>query len=744
MFVKLALRNVKRSAKDYLIYMLTLILSVGLFYGFLSITSPFYNSRLPIQMNLEYFSEKMKIIIPVIALLLAFLISYVNRYMMKRRKKEFALQTIIGMEQRTVATLFFIEMLLMGLVAVCLGIVLGALLSQIVSAIIMSSFGEVFKPYFSVYPDTIFWTLLFFTTLFLIIGIGNVRIIRKQKIIDMLHDSHKTESASTLKDMLLSSLAVSCAVDIGILLLCTQKIVPFWNQLNEQAKWMTGANIISATVFLICAFVFLFVTGKMKKDGSFLAILLSAISLITGILQLQLQRLVDEMLRSGLISGAFYTFVPPVLALGMIIFSLIAFFSCLSWLLVLMKRKSKHFNYQNLFLLGQVISKLKTNSKTMAVLSCAFLFSLVLLGWLPTYTAQVDGYLKVRSLYDVQIFSAYTQVDNINQLPQTAIDSSYLNRYLSDRGYEITGSATVETYFLKDSDFDIRIQKDMPVLGITLSDYNTLLKLSRHEEIALSENGFAIAWDHKALPEEIEAFNQQHTQIQAGETMLTKVQGADYQINVGMGIFTSRMKAVYILPDSICKSLTLATIYYAANTTEPLSYDFAVKMDEEISPWLNNSGMVPQNSGYVRLRTLQLNEGISNSLMLRLGGAYTGLVLIVISLTILALQQLTDASEHKKRFKVIEKIGVDKVQIKKLIRQQMSVWFGVPIIVALCGAGAIFIYLLKVNYGDYIPYITVNHVLMNVFSIYGVFLFIFVCYLTVTYTLFKRNISENE
>ncbi|GAA5554320.1 hypothetical protein Rgna01_24600 [Mediterraneibacter gnavus] len=35
MYAKLALRNVKRSAKDYLIYVITLILSVGLFYGFM-------------------------------------------------------------------------------------------------------------------------------------------------------------------------------------------------------------------------------------------------------------------------------------------------------------------------------------------------------------------------------------------------------------------------------------------------------------------------------------------------------------------------------------------------------------------------------------------------------------------------------------------------------------------------------------------------------------------------------------
>ena len=48
MYANLALRNVKRSAKDYLIYEITLILSVGLFYGFMSIASPYYNEYLPV------------------------------------------------------------------------------------------------------------------------------------------------------------------------------------------------------------------------------------------------------------------------------------------------------------------------------------------------------------------------------------------------------------------------------------------------------------------------------------------------------------------------------------------------------------------------------------------------------------------------------------------------------------------------------------------------------------------------
>lgn len=77
MYAKLALWNVKRSAKDYLIYVITLILSVGLFYGFMSIASPYYNESLPVKINLEILNKAMRIAVPIVALLVVFLISYV-------------------------------------------------------------------------------------------------------------------------------------------------------------------------------------------------------------------------------------------------------------------------------------------------------------------------------------------------------------------------------------------------------------------------------------------------------------------------------------------------------------------------------------------------------------------------------------------------------------------------------------------------------------------------------------------
>ena len=47
MLCKLILRNVHRSARDYGIYLVTLILSVGMFYGFLSLSSSHYQAALP-------------------------------------------------------------------------------------------------------------------------------------------------------------------------------------------------------------------------------------------------------------------------------------------------------------------------------------------------------------------------------------------------------------------------------------------------------------------------------------------------------------------------------------------------------------------------------------------------------------------------------------------------------------------------------------------------------------------------
>ena len=107
MYAKLALENVKKSTKDYLIYIVTLTACISMFYAFLSISSNYYDPNIGAEFNLDILGDGIKYAILLITVLLMFLMQYVNHFMIQRRKREFAIQSIIGMEQSTIARLFF-------------------------------------------------------------------------------------------------------------------------------------------------------------------------------------------------------------------------------------------------------------------------------------------------------------------------------------------------------------------------------------------------------------------------------------------------------------------------------------------------------------------------------------------------------------------------------------------------------------------------------------------------------------
>lgn len=106
MYAKLVFRNAKRSVKDYLIYIVTMTICVTLFYSFLSISSRYYQPDIGSEYNFTILSDGMKAAICVITLFLLFLIRFVNHYMLRRKQKEFAVQSIMGMGQKTVGRTF--------------------------------------------------------------------------------------------------------------------------------------------------------------------------------------------------------------------------------------------------------------------------------------------------------------------------------------------------------------------------------------------------------------------------------------------------------------------------------------------------------------------------------------------------------------------------------------------------------------------------------------------------------------
>lgn len=196
MYFKLAIKNVKRSIKDYLIYVMTLTACISLFYAFLSITSRYYKPDIGAEFNLEVLGDGMLLVILLITMLLIFLVQYVNRFMIRKQQKEFAVQSIMGMEQSMIAGLFFMETLVMGLFSLVLGIGLGVVFSQFITAMLLQVFQRPFTFSFMLFPDTALLTIGFFGACFAIVGLFQIRTIRKIKTIDMLHADRTNEPFS--------------------------------------------------------------------------------------------------------------------------------------------------------------------------------------------------------------------------------------------------------------------------------------------------------------------------------------------------------------------------------------------------------------------------------------------------------------------------------------------------------------------------------------------------------------------
>ena len=117
---------------------------------------------------------------------------------------------------------------------------------------------------------------------------------------------------------------------------------------------------------------------------------------------------------------------------------------------------------------------------------------------------------------------------------------------------------------------------------------------------------------------------------------------------------------------------------------------------------------------------------------------YVALVFICVALTILAVQQLSDASKYKFRYKVLNHLGVNEHQKSKLILKQLLIYFGFPIIIPVMISMVISFKLNQVM-------LMGTQIQSDNYSFFGLalvlFLIVYGIYFSVTYINFKRNIE---
>lgn len=223
-FKELAAKNVKKSAKDYFIYFFTLTFAVCLFYTFNSIKDQFEILGIPDTFNYLAASQGAIAAVSVVScMIIGFLVSYANRFLMKRRKKEFGVYFTLGMDRRDVGRLLMKETMKIGSAALLSGLLLGIGTSQVLSMITARISGAGLGSYSFIFSfGAAMAAVIFFGLTFAFVHFFNVRELKKMELIDLLYADRKNEEVpeSKKRDVLLGILSILLFVSAFLLIFC--------------------------------------------------------------------------------------------------------------------------------------------------------------------------------------------------------------------------------------------------------------------------------------------------------------------------------------------------------------------------------------------------------------------------------------------------------------------------------------------------------------------------------------------
>lgn len=192
MFAKLAFRNVKRQLGNYLIYFITVSLTIALMFSFNSVI--FEKELLARAQVLENMRTLLIMITVAISVIVAFVLGYATSFMLKLRKREFGTYLTLGMTRGNVTCVYLFESVLLCAVSLIAGILLGLGFYQGLMAVIVNVIDIDFG--FASYSlDGLLLTVELVLGIFALSFIVSAIYLKRVSINNLLNGAKKSEKA---------------------------------------------------------------------------------------------------------------------------------------------------------------------------------------------------------------------------------------------------------------------------------------------------------------------------------------------------------------------------------------------------------------------------------------------------------------------------------------------------------------------------------------------------------------------
>lgn len=645
MLPKIALGNVRKSLRDFSVFFITLVFGVCAFYAFASINDQTAVINLTEQQS-EAVSAVMRILSGVsvfVAVILGFLVVYANRFLVRRRKREFGIYLTLGMGRAQVAAIMVMETLAVGVAALVVGLVLGVLLSQVMMYVTANLFEATIPGFAFVFsPGVALSTLACFAAIFALSLLLNVREVSRYRLIDLINADKVSEKVK----------ARSLPVSVVLFLVSLVLMGVAYRTLLENGVMSDKFGQATALVSVGTALFFFSVSG----------FLLRFLQGRPGVYLRGLNAFTLRQLNSR-VNTAWVSITLVCAMLFVAICGVCTGFSVSRGISDALEKGSPYDASINAYPRGLMIAGMDDADYDLPEVN---------------EEAASDGFDMVAAMrrkvsdWD-DIVSATAQV---NQYMPSGAQGGISQRW----AYETTSYATDATLD------EVLGQNDSRFAFVRVSQYNALRALLGEKPVELGRDECLVWSDFTPLDGFWEAFIDQHPGFEAlGTTLHPRGMAHETLCNTSAASVTGVLVVPdEVLPDDLVPAMTSLDVMYSGSVDE-CEQRFQDACEAACGP-ADSRGVEAWPVCFMETRQVMADSTVGLTVVTTYLAIYIGLILLISCASVLTIQQLSAVADDVSRYRVLAELGAEPAQIRGALMVQVGVYFVFPLVVAVCHA----------------------------------------------------------
>lgn len=624
MLFKLSIKNISKSIKDYTIYFFTLILGVAIFYVFNAIDSQtaMMNVTSSTHELLNLLTSLLSGVSVFVSFILASLIIYANRFLMKRRNKEFAIYLTLGMSKRKISLILFFETLVIGIISLTIGLLVGFLLSQLMSIIVANMFeADLTKFTFIFSKNACIKTLIYFGIMYLVVIIFNIINISKCKLIDLIYSKNKSEKIKLKNPWLCIIIFIISACTLGY---AYYRVAPGTDRLNNEFEIL----FLSALGAISTFFIFWSLSGLILK-----------------IVKMN-KKTYHKKLNSFVIRQISSKINTTVLSMTVICLMLFITICVLSTSLSMKSSLNK-----NLSMYAPLDIEIGKNYNTDQIKY--------------DYT-------------DIQIQNSKLSFEeSLNKLGFNYKDNlTNITNFSLYKDEDITLKSSLGSYYEISKNQKGFLSYNKMINLMKNSDYNNIANSFNLEKVDLKDNEYIVVGNYQNMLSIKNEALKRNTKIEINNNdYYPKYQKAIH----GFYEMTSNESedGFIVLPDNALKEEQKVTSLMIADYKGDKN---------QVESMITNIIKRENFGDYIlTINTKQdiKNASVGLGAIVTFLGLYLGIIFLISCAAILALKELSESSDNTEKYNMLRKIGVDEKDLNKALFRQIGIFFIFPLALAI-------------------------------------------------------------